>query len=226
MILTKAGATVAFVPPWLRDQPNPPTFDLVVGSLTDRDLFEARLDGEFDAARVYDFHLRAAAIDGARALGGDDADALVALISAGFGDEALPDDERATFIEAEKLIRQHWPEYRELVLQNARRQKLQPTLAFLTWCTGWRNVTDVQGQPIEFARDATGAISEAAMRRIPDLLVAVVGAQALAMQYGRGEEKNSSPPSPSDGTRGNSGSVADGATDGSSAAKRGKKTRR
>lgn len=226
MIGTKSGATIPFTPPWLREAPDAPVFDLRVGSLAERDLFEARLDGEFDAAPVYDFHLRAAAIAGANALGGDDAGELVGLINAGFDDdEPLDDGQRATLVELQSLLHQHWPEYRELRQRAARRQRIMPTLAFMTWCSGWRNVTGVDGQPVEFARGAGGVIDEDAVRRIPDIILAVTGAQCVAMQYGRGEEKNFSPPSGSGGTPGSSDSDEHSATDGSSAASTGQKTR-
>lgn len=215
MIGTKAGALVPHTPGYLRGRPDAPVFDLRVGSLAERDLFEARLDGEFDAAPVYDFHLRGAAIDGVRALAGDGADQLAAIITAAFdGDEPLNAADKATFDEVTALLLQHWPEYRALRHRASRRARIMPSLAFMTWCAGWRNVTDAAGKPVEFARTATGGIDEDAVRRIPDIVLTLVGAEAVAMQYGRGEEKNFSPPSGSGESPGNSDSDVISATDG------------
>lgn len=201
MIITKTGATIAFTPQWLRDNPDPPVFHLRVGALSERDLFEATLDGEYDAAPVYDFILRAAALAGTVALGGDDAAALTDLVSADFGDDGeISPVDRATLDGLYEILLDHWPDYRSLRKQAARRQKLMPTLAFVTWCTGWENVTDSRGVSVEFAVGATGKPSDECLRRIPDLMLAIAGSEALAMQYGRGEEKNSAPPSPSAAT--------------------------
>lgn len=227
MIGTKTGQVVKFTPAWLRTLDAPPTFHLRVGALTERDLFEAELDGEYDAGKVYAHAIRASVLSGVAALGGDDAPMLTDLVNTFYSDSAsdMPADEQARMSELLDILQDHWPEYRRLAKQSARRLNLMPTLALQRWCVGWDNMTDTENAPVPFTSGPTGRPDDEAMRRLPPLFIMVAGTEAYSLQSGRGEEKNLPPPSLSAGTRESSPSASRKARAGQSAASSGKKTR-
>ena len=227
MIGTQTGKSTPYVPPWMRDRKNPPTFQLRTVSTLERDAFEAELEGVHNAGAVYDVVVRDITMAGIRALAGaDDQGRLTDLVdqeaTLDRGEELAP-EEAALLRGMREVLAQHWPEYRTVQAQISRRNKLLPTLAFMTFCTGWENVTGNDGKPLIFATNLLGQIDEDALRKVPHIMLHVTGMEAYAMQYGSGEAKNSGPPSKSSGVPKTSTSGGGSTKGGKSPAKSGKK---
>lgn len=196
-----------FTPKWLQTgEPETwPSLRFQMASLLERDQFEAELEGRYRAGQVYSFQLLEIAVTGIRALmPGDDGEALIELVRADYaaqlGDgkaivDALSPMEKTQVNAATDVLAEHWPEYRVAVEQETRRTAILPTLAFMRWCIGWERLTDDQGVEIAYSRDARGDMPEAALRRIPRLVLRAAGIEAYQRQYGRGAAKNSAPPS-------------------------------
>lgn len=190
--------TIAFTPPWLAtdaagdDVKNPPVFHLRAGSILERDQFEAEMEGRHRAGLVLGFQLLEAAVAGVAALvPGDEGAGLIELLRSEFADGSdLSAVERAQIKEMGDILATGWPEYGALVEREARRMAILPTLAFATWCTGWENVTDADGAPVEYARDVRGNFADALLRCVPFNMIRVAGMEAYAMQYGRSQTKN------------------------------------
>jgi hypothetical protein len=200
--------TIRFTPSWLlRAQTEPmkkggkrpklPVFILKAGSITERDLFEAELEGRYGAGMVMSFQLLDAAVNGVRALLGDEGGAIEELLRADYasslsaadGEQLSPID-KAKLKSATEILAGSWPEYAGLVEREARRNSLLPTLAFSRWCDGWENLADRHGKPVEFARDATGGIPDGVLRRVDFTMIRSAGLEAYALQYGRSHAKN------------------------------------
>lgn len=228
MILTSTTETVPFTPPWLEGAPDAPVFHLRCGSTIERGQMCAQLDGPLQAAKVWSHQLREAQLDGLARLFADDADydRLVAIFSAE-GEEAaaLGDTDRQLMESVARLLVQHWPPFAELVAQMQRRRELVPIVALTRFCTGWDNVRDVDGNPVDYAADRNGHVADRALRRVQELDLLAAGNRAYAMQFGGGEEKNSAPPSSSDGGPKTSPEAAPPAAAGKSKARGGRKTR-
>lgn len=219
MILAFPNKPVWFTPPWLRDQPNPPAFALRAGSIIDRDMFEARLDGEFGARVIYDFQEKAIIKEGIAALAPEgDRDELIALVETHYSSDPesqLSDVERARFQEVLDIMAQHWPDYRACRTQAARRENILPTLAFMTFCVDWRNVQSVRtGEIVPFAKNAQGEIEPELLIEIPGLMLKAAGQEAYRMLWGQAERKNSVPPLKSPPDPAISSSGGDTGTDG------------
>lgn len=228
MIGTQTGKSTPYVPPWMRDRKSPPTFQLRTVSTLERDAFEAELEGVHNAGAVYDVVVRDITMAGVRALASaDDQGRLIDLLdqeaALDKGEELAP-EEAALLRGMREVLAQHWPEYRTVQAQISRRNKLLPTLAFMTFCTGWENVTGNDGKPLAFSTNQLGQIDEDALRKVPHIMLHVTGMEAYAMQYGSGEAKNSEPPSKSSGTPKTSTSGGGSTRDGKSPVKSGKKT--
>lgn len=203
MIGTQTGKSTPYVPAWLRDRKEPPTFQLRTASTLERDAFEAELEGVHNAGAVYDVVVREITMAGVRALAEeDDQGRLIDLLDQEAalkkGEEMSP-EETALLRGLREVLSQHWPEYRVVQAQISRRNKLLPTLAFMTFCNGWDNVTGNDGEPLNFATNALGQIDEDVLRKVPHIMLHVTGMEAYAMQYGSGEAKNSGPLSKSSG---------------------------
>ncbi|VWX56719.1 hypothetical protein [Sphingorhabdus sp. 109] len=227
MIGTSTSKTTPYSPPWLRDRKNPPTFHLRTASTLERDAFEAELEGVHNAGAVYDVVVREITIAGVRALAAeDDQGRLIDLLdqeaALDKGDE-LSTEEAALLRGLREVLSLHWPEYRAIQAQVSRRNKLLPTLAFMTFCSGWSDVTGNDGEPLKFATNALGQIDEDVLRRVPHIMLHVTGMQAYSMQYGSGEAKNSAPLSKSSGNQQTSTSGGGSTKGGKSPAKSGKK---
>jgi hypothetical protein len=230
MIGTSTSKTTPYVPPWLRDRKNPPTFHLRTASTLERDAFEAELEGVHNAGAVYDVVVREITMAGVRALAEeDDQGRLIDLLdqeaALDKGEELAP-EEVALLRGLREVLSLHWPEYRTVQAQISRRNKLLPTLSFMTFCTGWTNVTGNDGKPLEFATNALGEIDEDVLRKVPHIMLHVTGMEAYAMQYGSGEAKNSGPPSKSSGVPRTSTSGGGSTKGGKSPTKSGKKTQK
>ena len=175
-----------FTPKWLVNEAEPdksPRFFITLATILDRDQFDAELDGVYRAGEVPAFQLRDVAIAGLNALLGEDAPELVGLVLSQYGGEALPPDEMARLKAAFDVLAVHWPEYRAAREQEARRNRVLPTLSFVRWCEGWENVQDKDGTPIEYAREK-GVIPDAVLRRINPLVLRAVGVEAYRVQFG------------------------------------------
>ncbi len=183
---------ITFTPTWLVDKDEPgksPRFFLKLASILDRDQFDAELDGVHRAAEVASFQLRDIAIEGLTALLGEEAADLVGLVLAQYGGETLPSDEMARLKTVFDILSEHWPEYRAAREQEARRNRILPTLAFVRWCDGWENLTDKDGKAIEYAREKA-AIPDGTLRRISPIVLRAVGLEAYRVQFGQGTAGN------------------------------------
>lgn len=170
-----------------------PGFRIRMASLLERGAFEAELEGRHGAAAVPAFVMLDTAIAGIRALAGAEADELEELLRGFHGDDGraeITPAERAQIAEIEAILTKSWPAYRQLVEQNARFRNLMPLLAFQHFVEDWENVTGLDGAPVAFARDKSGAIPDAVLRRIHPALIYAAGNRAYTFQYAAGEEKN------------------------------------
>lgn len=194
MILTAIGesAAIRFVPSWLVETENPPTFLLRAGSVLERELMEADLAADQRAGPVWPWELREAMTGGLRALAGPDADALIALVAQEGAGEPVSEEDAAMLVAACETLAEHWPPYRKLRAQMERRAVLLPLVAFRRFCCGW------EGVDVSFSRTADRLVSPAAMGSVDPMVLRAAGVRAYGLQYGTGEEKNSEPPSPSD----------------------------
>jgi hypothetical protein len=189
--------TIAFTPSWLektatgKPAKNPPVFHLRAGSILERDQFEAELDGRHRAGRVLGFQLLEAAIAGVEALvPGDDAAALTELLRSDFAGETLAPADRAQVAAVAEILTKSWPEFAACKQQESRRTAILPTLAFITWCAGWDNLTGDDGEPVVYARTALGELDDALLRRVPFTMMRAAGMEAYRLQYGAGQAKN------------------------------------
>lgn len=195
-----------FTPSWARKGKKDarPVYYLRPATVLDRDEFEAELSGRYRAGQVAPHQYRDIAIDGIRALvQGEDADKLVELVQSvhsarqdALAAGRMPDDaalspaERAEMKAVEDILTKHWPDYQAAVEQEAKRNQVLPTLAFMRWCDGWKNVTGEDGKPVDYERDPLGEIPEDVLRRLPRIAMRAAGLEAYYLQYGRGEAKN------------------------------------
>lgn len=180
-IRSSTSVAVPFVPHWLRDEPNPPTFMLRAGSVIERELLEAELAGEYRAGRVWPFEVAEELCNAFRAIAAEDAEELAELAQrelahATLGGEALSAAEQATLDSCRQLAIEHWPDYAALVAQMQRRETLLPVLAFRRFCTGWQNVG------AEFKRSA-GFVADASMRALKPLHIRGAGIEAYNLLY-------------------------------------------
>lgn len=200
MILSSTARGVAppFTPKWLEGQPDAPAYHLRAGTVMERELMEAELAGEYQAGSVWQPELRDAICSGFAALGGDDAESLLALAEAHFAGAIEEAAQQSVFDEALAVLALHWPDYRRLVAQSERREAIIRLVAFSRFCCGWDNVRDANGALVEFKRGADGRVADAALARVPRFEMQAAGAAAYRLQFPElSAEKNSAPPSPS-----------------------------
>lgn len=223
MILTSISATVPFTPPW-RTDPDAPVFHLRAASVIERGAMEAELSSTYRAGKVMGYELRDACRDGVHALLADDPalDRVIGLIDAEAGGEAvtLTDDDKLLLSEVRKVLAEHWPPYRDLMAQLARRRELAPIVALRWFCTA------IEAKGVTFAKDISGRLSDATLAQLDPLEMAVAGSRAYGLAYGDDPdtEKNSPPPSSSEDGPAISGSDAPSKAGGKSARKSGRKT--
>lgn len=170
-----------------------PSFTLRFGTVVERSEMDADLEAEHNARQVPAYLMLEAAISGLRALlPPADAEQLEGLLRAAHAADGaeLPAEDTARLSEVEDILARHWPEYRQLVQQNARFDRVAPVVAFQRYCTGWQNVTGIDGKPLEYARTPYGEIPEDVLRRLSPLVMRAVGFRAFNLQYGTGEAKN------------------------------------
>jgi len=180
-----------FTPTWLDAEDDKPVFHLRCGTVLERDGFEGELDGRWRAGVVLQFMIEEAAVAGIEALlPGDEGQALIELVRAEAGGEKLSVADQVKFRRAIAVLEEHWPDYRLLVEQEARRNRLLPTLAFVQWCDGWENVKDESGEVVPYERNPLGKIPEEILRRIPFTQIRAAGLEAYARQYAGTQRKN------------------------------------
>jgi len=243
MIVTSTTESVAFTPSWLEGRKDAPVFRLRAGDVIERGQMEAELSGKYQAGKVWDFELRQAAIGGVTELLREDAaerDRALELINAELefeidraravttGDKGPEDplsaDDRRQLVEIRKILEEHWPDYRDLLAQQARRREIAPIVALQRFCTGWENCRSEAGEPVPFERSADGRVKGSAIAALSSLEMIAAGNRAYGLQYGHGERKNSLRPSTSEDGQLNSSSDDSSKADGKSAGKGGKKT--
>lgn len=229
MIITSTTASVPFTPPWLEGLPEAPVFHLRAGSVVERGLMQAELAGEHRAGQVYDFELRREMRAGVVVLLAEDPelDTVLGAIEEEaelVGDAELSDDQVRLLKDVRDILRQHWPDYRDLIAQLERRRQVAPIVALKRFCVGWEGAIGDQGEPAPFARGRDGLVTDAALAGLSGLELINVGNRAYSLQFAAGQAGNSPRPglsakdpttSPSDDT-----STADGTSEASA----GKKT--
>jgi hypothetical protein len=218
MIATDTDETIPFTPQWHEGKKNAPAFELRAGGVIERGRMEAELAGKHRAAKVWGYELRQATNDGvAELLKGDpQLDEILALLSAELEyevakaqaetkNETPPVDplsahHRRMLEGIRKVLAEHWPAYQDLLSQIERRREIAPIVALQRFCTGFKNCVGDNGKPSVFATDRHGLMTDASLRSLSSLELLAAGNRAFALQYGHGEEKNSSlPPASDDG---------------------------
>lgn len=81
-----------------------------------------------------------------------------------------------------------------------------PLVAFRNFVTGWEGLT-FKGEPVALVRGIDGLIIDDVMARIDPMVVRALGIEIYGAMYDRSAEKNSEPPSQSDGDQGTSKST-------------------
>jgi len=168
-------------------------FWLRAGDVIERSEFEAEL-AEYRAPRVFDFQLSEALMSGVAELLKDTPDDIERIreISAAVetGDEVSAAD-RALLSAVQETVAQHWPAYRSLIGQAARRNELIPTLAFRRFCTSW------EGKDLpSYQKGPDGLLTLASMNDVEPLLIRLAGMRAYQALYATDDAGNSALLSP------------------------------
>lgn len=208
-------------PSWLQDEA--PTFTWRVPTVTERELFEGGMAAH-NALAVYPWDIANQFRAGVAALLPDDpeqAEQLDSLRERQMAGETLDAVDTALIDEAVGALMQHWPGYRLIVAQAARREAVLPLAAFRAFVTGWEGLT-FKGEPVTMLRGIDGLIADDVMARIDPLVIRALGIEIYGAMYDRSAEKNSAPSSPSEDDR--KTSTATTTKGGKSAPTTGKKT--
>ena len=243
MIATSTTAPERFTPAW-RKEADAPVYLLRAGSVRERGDLEADLTAA-RAGRVYSFELVEAVRDGVAELmaddpelgrvtdlldqeaeletraievleqGGDDATLTAALTAI---TAEMPAIDRRMLKEVRDVLAQHWPPYRDLLAQQARRAEIAPIEALRRFLVGVENVD------VGFERDRFGLVTEATLAALSPLEMTAAGNRAYQLLYGGGQKRPLAPPSPSGADPATSNGDASQAA-GSSAKRSGRKTR-
>ena len=216
MIATDTDETIPFTPQWMEGKKKAPVFHLRAGGVIERGQMEAELAGKYRAAKVWGYELRQATNEGvAELLKGDpQLDEVLALLSAELEyeiakaqaetknetppEDPLSGDNHRLLAGIRKVLAEHWPAYQDLLGQIERRREIAPIVALRRFCTGFENCVGDNGEPSVFATDRHGIMTDASLRSLSSLELLAAGNRAFALQYGHGEEKNSSLPPASD----------------------------
>lgn len=244
-------APAPFTPSWYKAGKGP-VFLIRAGDVAEREMFEAELAGEHDAGRVMESELNGAFEAGLAFLLADapeqlaelqallaeergvaehNGEVLIRAIGLPLTDRPafleqesrqLPDDQRQALDEVRRLVHKHWPDYRALIAQQARRMAMLPLEAFRRFCVGWEGLK----HPCEVGPD--DLVTTAAVGRVPQNDMKAAGIHAYGLLYGASSEetrKNSSAPERSGSVRKTSRSGAASKRAGRSKASAGRKTR-
>jgi len=185
---------ISFTPEWLKPKAGEaadsvPVFQIALATVIERDQFDAELEGTYRAGEIARFQLRDVAIEGIEALLGEDGGELVALLQSQYAGEDMSPIEEAKLKTATDILAESWPDYAAAREQEARRNRILPTLAFVRWCHGWDNLSDVHGEPLAYER-VKNTIPDAVLRRVPPIMIRSVGVEAYRQQYGQGQAGN------------------------------------
>lgn len=224
VIVTNPAERPSWSPSWRDNDPDKPVYYFRAGPITERGMMEAEITAEYGGGRVYDFELREAFERGVDHLLADDPEgaARVKAINAQADADDLPADEAAFLAEVRRVLALHWPDYKALLGQAARRAEMSPIVAFQRYCVGWEG----GGLP-PFARGPDGRVKLELLgpAHVPALELKIGGTFAYNLQYAAGAEKNSAAPLKSGGARRTSASARPARAGGGSAGKSGRKTR-
>lgn len=201
MILTSTTETVPFTPPWLckedgTPQDGAPVFHLRAAGVIERGQMEAEISGPHRAGRVLGFELRQAMQAGVQVLLADDPDLDRVVMTIAEAGEAELDGRKLSEEDAQLLkdvaavLVDHYPEYRDLVARAERRREIAPIVALRRFCTGWENVTDDQGRPVEYVRGTDGQVAELALGRLSQFEMMMAGNRAYSLAYAGAESGN------------------------------------
>jgi len=181
MIRTSTAEPFTWTVPWaLPDKPR--RYFFRAGSVAERASLEGDLVGEYRAGEVYDFQLGAAFAEGVTALSSDnpeDAARLIEIEQQVRAGEEVDAQDGALLDKARELLVEHWPGYRRLTVQAARRAQFLPLLAFQRFCVGW----DADDLPA-FERGMDGQVLPALLTAIPPLEIRSGGVVAYRLLYG------------------------------------------
>lgn len=197
-------------------------------TVTERELFEAEAAG-YRAGRVFPWDLQDKFFAGLQALLPEDPEAVDRLADAhrrsSYGEE-LTSAEQAELDQVTDALVQHWPGYRLLIEQAARRDAIMPVLAVRRFVTGWENVNDDAGNPVACTRGLDGMVTESSLSAVPPITLKRLGMEIYGNLYATGEAKNSVPPSKSGGVQRTSKARQSAKKVGSLATTSGSKTQR
>lgn len=220
MILTSTADPVRYTAPWREQETAAPVYLLRAGSVRERAQFEAELSGVHRAGRVFGFELRAAVREGVMKLLADDPDLDRVMEVLSVDDEdGLPADDAQLLADVRKVLAEHYAPYRDLIAQLERRRELAPIEALRRFLTGFENVDAT------FARDRDGMVSESTLAALDPFEMMAVGNRAYSLLYGGGDQERNFPPRSSSDADQSSSRTATSKAAGSSAKRRGPKTR-
>jgi hypothetical protein len=210
-----------YTAPWHKDGKGP-VFMIHAGGVTDREMFEADLAGEYNAGPVTSFEMDAAFSEGLAVLLADSPAQLAELHELRAAEreivehnnevanraQSLPEPDRADFVklesrelpaadrqaleEADRIVRDHWPDYAALHRRRARRHAMVPLLAFRQFCSGWT------GLKSECDIGPDGLVTEASAKAVPAMDMKAAGYHAYTLLYAVEDEGNSARPSSSE----------------------------
>ena len=170
-------------------------------TVTERELFEAEAAG-YRAGRVFPWDLTNQFFSGLAALLTEDPESVDRMAEVHrrsvYGEDLTP-AEQAELDEVSNALIQHWPGYRLLIEQSARRDAVMPVLAVRRFVCGWENVVDDDGNLVPFTRGLDGMVPEQSLKSITPLTLKSLGMEIYSNLYATGEAKNSEPPSKSGG---------------------------
>ncbi len=198
MVVTST-APKPWSPPW-----DPKTAFMVrAADVLERGEFEAEL-ASFGAGRIFPFQIEQAFMEGVEALLADHPADIERIreVQAAFEalepGQKLPAEEQGLIEGAREAVRAHWPAFRALIAQEAKRQEIMPTLAFRRFCTGWEG-GNIDGSPLpEYRAGIDRLILLDTMKAVDPILIRLVGLHAHNLMWATGDAKNSAAPLPSD----------------------------
>ena len=197
-------------------------------TVTERELFEAEAAG-YRAGRVFPWDMTNQFFAGLQAFLPEDPEAVDRVADAHrrsvYGEELTPAEQAELDQVADALV-QHWPGYRLLIEQAARRDAIMPVLAVRRFVTGWDNVLDGAGNTVACTRGMDGMVTEGSLSAVSPITLKRLGMEIYGNLYATGEAKNSVPPSKSGGVQRTSKARRSVKKVGSSATTSGTKTQR
>lgn len=196
-------------------------------TVTERELFEAEAAG-YRATRVFPWDLQNQFFSGLQALLPEDPENVDRLADAHrqsmYGKDLEP-QAQAELDQVKDALTEHWPGYRLLIEQSARRDNVMPVLAARRFLVGWDNVFDASGAPVAFTRGLDGMVPEALLKHVTPLTIKALGMEIYGSLYASGEAKNFAPPLKSGGDQRTSKARSIATTRGKSAKTSGRRTR-